>query len=89
MTEITFSEHVLFEIEHRSINKKEIERLVQSPEQESPARKGRIVLQGKYYDSKERKLMLLRIIGIRTGNNFYVITAYKTSKIAKYWKGEV
>ena len=29
--------------------------------------------------------MLLRVIGIESSNKFKVITAYKTSKIDKYW----
>lgn len=29
--------------------------------------------------------MLLRVIGIETCERFEVITAYKTSKISKYW----
>jgi len=29
--------------------------------------------------------MLLRVIGIETSERFDVITAYKTSKISKYW----
>lgn len=30
--------------------------------------------------------MLLRVIGIESSDKFEVVTAYKTSKINKYWK---
>ena len=88
MIKIIFSEHVLIEIERRLLDKKEMERLIQFPEQEIPSKRGRVVIQGKYHDKFENKKMLLRIIGERSADNFYVITAYKTSKINKYWKGE-
>jgi hypothetical protein len=34
-------------------------------------------------------LGILRVIGERLQDSFYVITAYKSSKIKKYWKGEM
>lgn len=33
------------------------------------------------------KEMLLRVIGSEIAGRFHVITAYKTSKIGKYWQG--
>jgi len=33
--------------------------------------------------------MIMRVIGERLQDSFYVITAYKSSKIKKYWKGEM
>ncbi len=89
MVKITLSEHVLSEIRRRQLDIREIERIIQSPEQEVPAKKDRVIIQGRYFDEKENKKMLLRIIGERSEGNFYVITAYKTSKIEKYWKGEM
>jgi hypothetical protein len=59
---IIFSEHALFEIEFRKINKDDIEHLIGHPMQKMPARKNRIIMQSRYYDTKEKKEMLLRII---------------------------
>lgn len=87
MVEIIFSEHVLIEIERRRLDRKEIERIIQFPEQEIPAKKDRVVRQGIYHDKNDNKKMILRIIGERLEDSFYVITAYKSSKIKKYWKG--
>jgi hypothetical protein len=42
-------------------------------------------VQNKYDDDKEKKEMLLRVIGIETLEKFEVVTVYKTSKIDKYW----
>jgi len=33
--------------------------------------------------------MILRVIGERLEDSFYVITAYKSSNLKKYWKGEI
>jgi hypothetical protein len=63
-----------------------IVRVVNNPQQKVPSKKGRIIIQNKFYDDKvEKKEMLLRIIGLETAEKFVVITVYKTSKISKYW----
>ena len=49
------------------------------------SKKGRVIVQNKYYDDEEKKEMLLRVIGIETPEKFDVISVYKTSKISKYW----
>jgi len=83
---IVFCEHALFEIEFRRIKKENVEHLIKHPMQKIPSKKNRIIIQGRYYDDKENKEMLLRIIGEESENAFHVITIYKTSKIEKYWK---
>ena len=86
---IIFSEHALFEMEFRKIKKEDVERVIKHPLQKIPSRKNRIIMQGRYYDDKENKEMLLRIIVEELENTFHVITIYKTSKIEKYWKEEL
>jgi len=44
--------------------------------------------QNKYFDKTEGKDMLLRVIGKESPKGFVLITAYKTSKIEKYWMKE-
>jgi len=39
MVNIIFSEHVLFEIERRKLDRNEIEHIIQFPDQEIPAKK--------------------------------------------------
>jgi hypothetical protein len=58
---------------------------VRNPQQKLPSKKGRVIVQNRYYDQVEKKEMLLRVIGIETSERFDVITAHKTSKISKYW----
>ena len=61
---IVFSEHALFEIEFRKIKKEDIEHLIDHPMQRITARKNRIIMQSKYYEYKENKDMLLRVVAI-------------------------
>jgi hypothetical protein len=83
---LVFSEHALFEMEFRKIDKEEVERLIEHPMQKLPAKKNRIIMQKRYIDDMKHKEMLLRVIGEELENTFHVITVYKTSKIEKYWK---
>jgi hypothetical protein len=86
---IIFSEHALFEIEFRKIKREDIERLIEHPMQKMPAKKNRIIMQCRYYDNKENKEMLLRVIAEESENEFHVVTVYKSSKIEKYWKEDL
>jgi hypothetical protein len=48
----------------------------------------RAVFQSKYYDIIEQKEMLLRVIAETAADTLRVISAYKTSRIEKYWMRE-
>ncbi|MCL4557888.1 MAG: DUF4258 domain-containing protein [Deltaproteobacteria bacterium] len=86
---IVFTEHARFEAERRGIKEDTIRDLINQPQQEIPIQKGRVIFQNKYFDTSIKKEMLLRVIGKKVHNRFIVITAYKTSRIEKYWgKGE-
>ena len=87
--DITIEEHARFEIQRRGIEESDIISVINQPQQIIPSKKGRIILQSKYYDRRERKEMLLRVIGKENPERFGLITAYKTSKIEKYWRKEV
>lgn len=83
--EIQIKGHTNFEAGRRSISEEFIKFVVNHPQQKLPSKKGRVIVQNKYYDQEEKKEMLLRVIGIETSEKFEVITVYKTSKISKYW----
>lgn len=82
---IIITGHGRFEAARRDIPEGLIKSVIESPQQKMFSKKRRIILQNKYYDETEGKEMLLRVIGIESSNEFKVITAYKTSKIDKYW----
>ncbi len=83
--EVVIKEHAGFEAERRGIAEEFIKFVVKNPQQKLPSKKGRVIVQNKYYDQAEKKEMLIRVIGIETSERFDVITVYKTSKISKYW----
>ncbi|MBM4141791.1 MAG: hypothetical protein FJ242_10010 [Nitrospira sp.] len=83
--EIKIKGHANFEAGRRGISEEFIKFVVDNPQQKLPSKKGRVIVQNKYYDQEEKKEMLLRVIGIETSEKFEVITVYKTSKISKYW----
>ena len=83
--EVVIKGHASFEAKRRGITEEFMKSVVKKPQQKLPSKKGRVILQNKYYDQAERKEMLLRVIGIETAKTFNVITAYETSKVSKYW----
>ena len=86
---VVFSEHALFEMKRRGIEKGSVKEVAERPQQQIPSRNNKIILQSKYLDSLQNKEMLLRVIGRRTRGEFFIITVYKTSRIEKYWQKEI
>ena len=86
---VVFSEYALFEMRRRGIEKGSVKEVVERPQQQIPSRNNKIILQSKYLDSLQNKEMLLRVIGRRTREEFFIITVYKTSRIEKYWQKEI
>jgi response regulator of citrate/malate metabolism len=82
------TKHAKFEADRRNISEALIKSTIEKAQQKIPSKKERIIFQQKYYDKIEGKEMLLRVIGKEAAGKFVVITAYKTSKIEKYWLKE-
>ncbi len=82
---VIITDHALFEAMRRGIAEESINSVVNNPQQKLPSKKGRVIVQNKYYDESNNKEMLLRVIGSETTEGFTVITVYKTSRISKYW----
>jgi hypothetical protein len=85
---IILTGHARFEAKRRRIAIDLIHSVVAAPQQHFPTVKGRTILQSKYYDPVLGREMLLRVIVERRETADLVITAYKTSKIEKYWMEE-
>ena len=82
---VIITDHAVFEAMRRGITEESISSVVISPQQKLPSKKGRVILQNKYFDEANNREMLLRVIGTKTAEVFTVITVYKTSRISKYW----
>lgn len=58
-------------------------RMIRTPGQVLPSSKGRSIYQGLIGRGGR---LLLRIVVAEDKNAYHVVTAYKTSKINKYWR---
>lgn len=67
----------------RGISGADVEAVVRNPGQVVPSKKGRTIHQSKIGTSGR---MLLRVIVKDDGTVYHVVSAYKTSKVTKYWK---
>jgi hypothetical protein len=83
---ILITEHADFEMQRRQIPLSLVQRVVQEPQQVVPSRKGRLIYQSRFFDEQEDKEMSLRVVLDIEGDDFWVVTVYKTSRIEKYWE---
>ena len=86
--DVVISDHAQFEIVRRQLSEELVRSVAQNPEQVVNLEKERKVCQSKYYDSAVDREMLLRVICEQRHNLLFVITAYRTSKIDRYWEKE-
>jgi hypothetical protein len=80
---ISFSQHARFEMGRRGISQADVVRMIRRPGQVVPSRKGRSIYQGLIGRGRRQ---LLRVIVREHTRAYSVVTAYKTSKITKYWR---
>ena len=86
--DIVISDHARFQIVRRQLSEEVVTSVAQNPQQVVKLKKERKVCQNKYYDSAEGREMLLRVICEERHDLLFVVTAYRTSRIDKYWKKE-
>ena len=85
---VVISDHAQFEIVRRQLSEEVVRSIAQNPQQVVKLKKGRKTCQSKYYDLAEGREMLLRVICEERHDLLFVVTAYRTSKIDKYWEEE-
>lgn len=83
--EILFTSHARKQIAERRLSEEAVGELLQNPGQ-MYEEEGVWLLQARY--SEEGKEYLLRAVARRESDRWIVLTAYKTSKTEKYWRGE-
>ena len=83
--DVVLTDHAKFETNRRQLSEETVISVAQAPEQFIRLPKGRRICQSKYYDSQESKEMLLRVVCEEKNDLLLVVTAYRTSKIDKYW----
>jgi hypothetical protein len=86
INDIIFADHALFEMERRGISEAEIEDVLANPEQSEMVRPGRTVYQSRLKLGDPSKIVLLRVFVDIDRHPPEVVTAYRTSKVEKYWR---
>ncbi|MEA3339327.1 MAG: DUF4258 domain-containing protein [Chloroflexota bacterium] len=86
INEYRLTDHAQFEMERRQITKAEIAQVLSAPEQIEVIRPGRAVYQSRLELGKPSKTYLLRIFVDFDQRPPEVVTAYRTSKVKKYWR---
>ena len=84
--EYRVTDHARFQAERRGISEAEIARVLAAPEQSEPVRPGRVIYQSRIELEGSGNVYLLRVVVDIDRQPAEVVTAYRTSKVEKYWK---
>ncbi len=88
MRRVILTEHAQFEMARRGLSEDVVRRIALDPEQVVSSSLGRQVRQSRVQESADTRLLLVRVVVVEGKGILTVITAYRTSKIAKYWQAE-
>ena len=81
-----FKAHARYEMQVRGIMVDEVERVLSSPEQVLEVRPGRRVYQSRLEANEPNKTYLVRVFVDVDRDPAQVVTVYRTTKVAKYWR---
>jgi len=83
MKPILISKHAHFEMKRRGIAVADVLSVVRHPQQTITSQNGRTIHQSLIGRAGR---LLLRVVVKEDAHAIHVVTAYKTSKVAKYWR---
>jgi hypothetical protein len=86
ITEYRLSEHAVKEMTRRGITEEQVAIVLRAPEQSEPVREGREVYHSRFALGEPPKTYLIRVIVDYDREPPVVVTAYRTSKVEKYWR---
>jgi len=86
--EYAITQHAAFEMQRRGLDEATVRSVLAAPEQRLDVRPGRVVLQSRVPMGEPAKTYLLRVFVDVDREPAEVVTAYRTSKVSKYWKEE-
>lgn len=86
ITNYRLTGHAKEEMARRQISQDDVAKVLASPEQFEAVRKGRNVYQSRIKVGKPHQRYLLRVFVDVDRKPPEVVTAYRTSKIEKYWR---
>jgi len=82
------TDHARSEMVRRQIIEEDVAKVLAAPEQVETVRIGRNMYQSRFHAGKPPKLYLLRVFVDVDRLTPEVVTVYRTSKVAKYWRTE-
>jgi len=88
ITDYVITEHAAVELGRRGLTEEMIGQILADPEQQQDVRPGRIVLQSRVTMDVPAKEYLMRVFVDVDRKPAEVVTAYRTSKISKYWRDQ-
>jgi hypothetical protein len=83
---LVVSEHARHEAARRGLDERTIRAVAEAPEQVEQVRTGREVRQSRVPFPPDGRVYLVRVFVDLTPESETIVTAYRTSKIAKYWR---
>lgn len=86
ITDYIITDHAAREMRRRGLGRQALDRVLQNPAQRLDVRPGRVVLQSINMEGGAE--YLLRVIVDIDRKPAEVVTVYRTSKVAKYWRNE-
>ena len=78
--------HAAFEMARRGLGDDLVASVLRAPEQRIQVRPGRVVFQARVRCGAQERTCLVRVFVDTERQPPEVVTAYRTSKIAKYWR---
>jgi hypothetical protein len=85
ITDYILTPHARWELSRRGLSDTTIHEILSAPEQRIDVRSGRVLLQSKIVSGE--KAVLVRVFVDIDRKPAEVVTAYRTSKVEKYWRG--
>lgn len=86
ITNFRLTDHAIDEMVRRRISETDVAQVLSAPEHTATVREGREVYQARIESGETPKTYLLRVIVDVDREPPEVVTAYRTSKIHKYWR---
>ena len=87
MNAYALSRHAAEEVAKRQIDRAWLDSVLAAPEQRIPRFPDKEVLQSRFA-AEDGKMYLLRVVVAVDKDPPIVVTVYRTSKIAKYWRAD-
>ena len=83
-----FTAHARFEMERRGLSEELVRGVLERPDQRWELRPGRHVVQSRVAIGEPERSYVVRVFVDVDRTPCEVVTAYRTSRIAKYWRQE-